>query len=73
MDKQYPYYLANKAQQPNADLEVRDKYSGRIATRVAEMLAGGIDLMVEVPPTSLGQFEGEQFQVYEQAGPHRGS
>ncbi|KAA9007804.1 ABC transporter substrate-binding protein [Histidinibacterium aquaticum] len=39
-------------------------------TRVAEMLAGGIDLMVEVPPTSLGQFEGEQFQVYEQAGPH---
>src|SRR5689334_16965558 len=33
--KTYPYYLANKAQQPNADLEVRDKYSGRIATRVA--------------------------------------
>ena len=33
--KNYPYYLANKARQPNADLEVRDKYSGRIATRVA--------------------------------------
>ncbi len=39
-------------------------------TRVAEMLAGGIDLMVEVPPTSLGQFEGDGFEVSEQAGPH---
>ena len=39
-------------------------------TRVAEMLAGGIDLMVEVPPTSLGQFEDDAFSVVEQAGPH---
>ncbi|KKJ75366.1 peptide ABC transporter substrate-binding protein [Kiloniella litopenaei] len=39
-------------------------------TRVAEMLAGGIDLMVEVPPTSLGQFAGDNFTVTEQAGPH---
>tara|TARA_R110002012_G_scaffold153312_3_gene313359 strand:+ start:416 stop:2098 length:1683 start_codon:yes stop_codon:yes gene_type:complete len=39
-------------------------------TRVAEMLAGGIDLMVEVPPTSLGQFQGDGFSVAEQAGPH---
>ena len=39
-------------------------------TRVAEMLAGGIDMMVEVPPTSLGQFEGDEFTVVEQAGPH---
>ncbi|MFZ7091819.1 ABC transporter substrate-binding protein [Primorskyibacter sp. 2E233] len=39
-------------------------------TRVAEMLAGGIDMMVEVPPTSLGQFEGDGFNVVEQAGPH---
>uniref|UniRef100_UPI003872B093 ABC transporter substrate-binding protein n=1 Tax=Roseitranquillus sediminis TaxID=2809051 RepID=UPI003872B093 len=39
-------------------------------TRTAEMLAGGIDLMVEVPPVALGQFEGEGFQVVEQAGPH---
>jgi len=37
---------------------------------VAEMLAGGIDLMVEVPPTSLGQFDGDDFMVSEQAGPH---
>ncbi|WP_322097233.1 ABC transporter substrate-binding protein [Pelagibius sp. Alg239-R121] len=39
-------------------------------TRVAEMLAGGIDMMVEVPPTSLGEFEGDRFSVAEQAGPH---
>ncbi|MEP3330070.1 ABC transporter substrate-binding protein [Sedimentitalea sp.] len=39
-------------------------------TRVAEMLAGGIDMMVEVPPTSLSQFEGDAFTVAQQAGPH---
>ncbi len=31
----YPYYLANEAVSPNADLIVTDKYSGRPATRVA--------------------------------------
>lgn len=39
-------------------------------TRVAEMLAGGIDLMVEVPPVALGEFEGDRFSISEQAGPH---
>jgi peptide/nickel transport system substrate-binding protein len=40
-------------------------------TRIAEMLAGGLDIMVEVPPDSLQQFRGDEaFQVYEQAGPH---
>ncbi|MCB1337897.1 MAG: ABC transporter substrate-binding protein [Maritimibacter sp.] len=39
-------------------------------TRVAEMLAGGIDLMVEVPPTALSEFQNENFSVVEQAGPH---
>jgi len=39
-------------------------------TRVAEMLAGGIDMMVEVPPTALSQFQGAGFEVVEQAGPH---
>ena len=34
------------------------------------MLSGGIDMMVEVPPTSLGQFSGADFSVVEQAGPH---
>ncbi|MBN7784839.1 ABC transporter substrate-binding protein [Ponticoccus gilvus] len=39
-------------------------------TRVAEMLAGGIDMMVEVPPNSLSQFQGDAYKVIEQAGPH---
>jgi peptide/nickel transport system substrate-binding protein len=39
-------------------------------TRTAEMLAGGIDLMVEVPPVALSQFQGDAFSVVEQAGPH---
>jgi len=39
-------------------------------TRTAEMLAGGIDLMVEVPPVALSEFQGDTFTVHEQAGPH---
>ncbi len=39
-------------------------------TRVAEMLSGGIDMMVEVPPTSLSEFQTSDFSVVEQAGPH---
>ena len=30
----YPLYLNNEAQQPNADLEVTDKYTGKVAFRV---------------------------------------
>ncbi len=39
-------------------------------TRTAEMLAGGIDLMVEVPPVALSQFGADPYTVHEQAGPH---
>jgi peptide/nickel transport system substrate-binding protein len=39
-------------------------------TRTAEMLAGGIDLMVEVPPNALSEFQNDRFTVHEQAGPH---
>ncbi len=40
-------------------------------TRTAEMLAGGIDLMVEVPPVSLSEFQNtDDYTVHEQAGPH---
>ncbi len=39
-------------------------------TRTAEMLAGGIDMMVEVPPVALSEFEGDGFNIVEQAGPH---
>jgi peptide/nickel transport system substrate-binding protein len=39
--------------------------------RVSEMLSGGIDLMVEVPPDNVALFaEDPGFQLYEQAGPH---
>ena len=40
-------------------------------TRIAEMLSGGLDVMVEVPPDSLQQFKDDStFKVLEQAGPH---
>lgn len=40
-------------------------------TRVAEMMAGGIDVMVEVPPDNLVTFKQDaNFTVAEQAGPH---
>lgn len=39
----YPLYLANEAQTPNLDLEVTDKYTGKLATRVAQADATTID------------------------------
>lgn len=35
LKKEYPYYIANKPESPNHDLEVTDKFSGEVATRVA--------------------------------------
>lgn len=40
---QYPYFLANQAFQANADLEVTDKFTGKVATRVALADAKAID------------------------------
>src|SRR5690348_16306822 len=39
----YPYYLANKPVAANTDLEVTDKYTGKVATRVALADAKAID------------------------------
>jgi acyl-CoA reductase-like NAD-dependent aldehyde dehydrogenase len=39
----YPLYLANQAQSPNQDLAVTDKYTGEIATYVAQADAATID------------------------------
>jgi acyl-CoA reductase-like NAD-dependent aldehyde dehydrogenase len=39
----YPLYLANEAKQPNADLAVTDKYTGKVAFRVAQADAATID------------------------------
>ena len=41
--KTYPYYLANRPVAPNQDLEVRDKFSGEVATRVAQADARALD------------------------------
>jgi len=39
----YPFYLANRAEQPNTDLKVTDKYSGEVATSVSLAGADHID------------------------------
>jgi aldehyde dehydrogenase (NAD+) len=41
--ERYPFYLANRPEQPNADLAVHDKYSGALATRVALAAPADID------------------------------
>ncbi|MDF1821525.1 MAG: aldehyde dehydrogenase family protein [Alcanivoracaceae bacterium] len=43
LKERYPYYLANEPVQANEDLEVTDKYSGEVATRVAMADAATID------------------------------
>jgi acyl-CoA reductase-like NAD-dependent aldehyde dehydrogenase len=43
MNESYPYYLANQAEAPNRDLEVLDKFSGEVATRVALADPAAID------------------------------
>jgi acyl-CoA reductase-like NAD-dependent aldehyde dehydrogenase len=47
LQPKYPYYLANRPEQPNADLEVTDKYSGEVATRVAQADAAAIDRAID--------------------------
>ena len=42
----YPYYLANRAVSPNADLAVTDKYTGEVATRVAMADEAAIDAAI---------------------------
>src|SRR5688500_15198513 len=43
LQSKYPYYLASDAQQPNADLEVTDKFTGEDVARVALADAKAID------------------------------
>jgi len=42
----YPYYLANRPISANTDLEVRDKYTGDVATRVALATPDAIDAAI---------------------------
>lgn len=59
----YPYYLANEAVFANADLEVTDKYSGEVATRVALADPGVIDgaiaaaVAAEKPMAAMAPYE----------------
>lgn len=43
----YPYYVANRPEAPNRDLEVRDKYTGEVATRVALADEDAIDRAID--------------------------
>lgn len=63
LQEQYPYYLANKPQQPNADLEVTDKYSGEVATRVAMADTAAIDQAIAAAVTATEPMA--QFPPYE--------
>lgn len=43
----YPYYLANEPEAPNHDLEVVDKFTGEVATRVALADDAAIDRAIQ--------------------------
>lgn len=43
LHESYPYYLASKPVDANRDLEVRDKYTGEVATRVAQADTAAIE------------------------------
>lgn len=59
----YPYYLANEAVYANADLDVTDKFSGKVATRVAMADAAAIDQAIaaavaaEAPMAAMPPYE----------------
>jgi acyl-CoA reductase-like NAD-dependent aldehyde dehydrogenase len=44
--KDFPYYLANQPESPNSDLEVTDKYTGKVAYRVPLADSSAIDLAI---------------------------
>ena len=50
----YPYYLANRAESPNDDLVVTDKFSGAPATRVALADANAIDAAIAAAVAAAG-------------------
>lgn len=62
----YPFYLANVAESPNQDLEVIDKYTGAVATRVALASAADIDRAIEAavhaaePMREMASYERQQ-------------
>lgn len=63
LQPQYPFYLANVAQQPNQDLEVVDKYNGDVATRVA--LAGVFEIDQAIAAATAATAEMRRLPPYE--------
>ena len=59
----YPYYLAGEACQPNKELEVRDKYTGEVATRVALADPEAIDQGIAAAEGSLDAMRDVKKQV----------
>lgn len=63
--KRFPFFVANEPEFPNADLDVIDKYSGEVATRVALASAEDIDraigaaVQASVPMARMAPFERE--------------
>jgi len=52
--EKYPYYLANRPQQPNADLAVTDKYTGEVVTRVALADAAAVEAAIAAAVRAAG-------------------
>lgn len=50
--RSYPFYLANEPETPNQDLEVVDKFSGEVATRVALADDAAIDRAIAAAVTA---------------------
>ncbi|HEY2347145.1 MAG TPA: aldehyde dehydrogenase family protein [Xanthomonadaceae bacterium] len=66
LKKTYPYYLANRAVAANRDLEVLDKYTGKVACRVAMADAKAIDRAIAAAVKSqdaLARFAPDQRQA----------
>ena len=54
LEKTYPYYLANQAQTSKNKMEVYDKYSGKVATRVAVPDAGATEKAIKAAVKAAG-------------------
>ncbi|MCC5849666.1 MAG: hypothetical protein JJU29_16405 [Verrucomicrobia bacterium] len=57
LKSEYPLYLANRAETPNLDLEVVDKFSGKVATRVPLASPALIDEAIGAADKAAGPME----------------
>jgi acyl-CoA reductase-like NAD-dependent aldehyde dehydrogenase len=55
LKEQYPLYLAGKPLQLNADLQVTNKYTGKVATRVAKADAATVDKAIAAAAEAFAQ------------------